>query len=726
MIKEQLIVSCEEEQIHLCGKIQNFGYLVIFNLSGECISLSENCLEWIPLEVPEILNQKTDYFLQLINADIGLTFDAETLHALQEIPASFKTFINESCYQLTIYVNNEQLFFEFEKNESLLIELNKLNEFQLNFEKSNDVWSTLCENIYKITDFDRVLIYQFLEDNSGIVVAEKNRITESFVGYRYPEFDIPIQARKLYLKNHSRQTPDIKAQTFNILGLSAQDIDLSKSQIRALSPIHLKYLENTGVQASASFSIVIDNKLWGIVACQNIKPKYIPYDKRNLCIFISQYAAIKYLVKKQRTALKQNNIISEIELQLKEKLFYSKAYEKTLSEFAEQFTRTLSADGMIIHAQDNLIKFGSTPSDYLFEMIHYNIQQSANHQNIFTSHNFTLAQHPEKLEHVGIARLSFDLNDEFTIYWFRREILIEEKWAGKPEKLTDYSQERNAYVYSPRTSFQLWKKNVEGESEKWSKFDLEFLKRIHKLIQDSLYKKMNEIKALNQKLIETNNTLETYTHELAHDLKNPLSTIKTCAQFLHTKPNLTTDIIQKFSNNIYQAANLTHDIIEKTLESARSSSNIFNFEFIQTKSFIHQIINQAKIAYKVDQIDLHLGDLHPVLGEKTLLYQLFMNIINNAIKFSSKNETITLEIRSEQTKKHTTYYIKDNGIGISQAEKEHVFSIFKRLSNAEEFEGTGVGMSIVKRIVERLHAEISFTSEVKVGTTFKIKFQNEQ
>lgn len=726
MLKELKTLNCEEEAIHLCGKVQNFGYLLVFNLLGECLAISENCIEWLDMDIPSALSKKLDYYISYLNTQKGLHIEERELFLLEENTLSYKTSLNGESYQLTIYMHKNQLFFEFEKNENMLIELSQLNDFQMIFDRSENIWQSLCDNFVKVIDFDRIMVYHFLEDSSGIVVAESmKRKGESLLGYRYPEFDIPVQARQLYLKNLSRQTPDIHAKTFDLHGISPTEIDLSKSQIRALSPIHLQYLNNFGVKASASFSIIIDNKLWGLVACQNFEPKYIPYDKRSLCIFITHYAANKYLVQRQRLKMRQNETIKEIELELKEKLFYNQSFEKTLGEFAHQFMHTLSSSGLIIKTPDYTLRYGDTPDDTIFKSIHKEINHQAKKENIYTTYTLNLNEEYDISNGKGVARISLDKDHDYTIYWFRKELYIEEKWAGIPEKYQTFSEEKNAYIFSPRTSFQEWKREVRGQSEKWSKFDLEFLSRIHKLIQDSMLRKMTEVRRLNEKLIEANNQLETYTQELGHDLKNPLSTIKTCAQFMQTRADLPQEMVVKFSKNINEAAKLINDIIDRTLASAKSSPSLFHFDVIHTENFINQIITQAIENYKIKNIDLKIGELHPIFGEKTLLYQLFMNLINNAIKFSSKQETIILEIYSEIQTNRTIYFIKDNGIGIDVAEKEHVFSIFKRLSNASAYEGTGVGMSIVKRIVDRLNAEISFESTLGQGTIFKISFPNE-
>lgn len=726
MLEISKTLNCEEEAIHLCGKVQNFGYLLVFNSLGECVAVSENCTEWLKLDIPTALSKKLEYYTNFLNQENALQINASKIFSLEDRTLSFKTQLNNENYQLTIYLNENQLFLEFEKNENIIIELSQLNDFQMIFDKSENTWQSLCDNIMKIIDFDRIMIYQFLEDSSGIVVAENVKEQgESLLGYRYPEFDIPVQARQLYLKNLSRQTPDIDAMTFDLHGISPTQIDLSKSQIRALSPIHLQYLKNFGVSASASFSIIIDNKLWGLVACQNFEPKYIPYDKRSLCVFVTHYAANKYLVQRQRIKMRQNETIKEIELGLKEKLFYSQSFQKTLGEFAHLFMHTLSSSGLIITSPDYTLRYGDTPNNSLFKKIHQEVNIQAANENIYSTFAFNLSEDEDLSKWKGVARISFNKEHDYSIYWFRKEILVEEKWAGVPEKLPIFSEAKNAYVYSPRTSFQVWKKEVNGQSEKWSKFDLEFLSRIHKLIQDSLLRQMTEVRRLNEKLIETNNQLETYTQELGHDLKNPLSTIKTSAQFMQTRKDLPVDMIVKFSKNITEAAKVINDIIDRTLASAKSSPLLFQLEVIHTESFINQIITQAMEYYKVTNMDLRLGELHPIYGEKTYLYQLFMNLINNAIKFSSQQEATILEVYSEVKADKTIYYIKDNGIGIDESEKEQVFGLFKRLTNASAYEGSGVGMSIVKRIVDRLNAEISFESNIGIGTTFKISFPNE-
>lgn len=211
---ESIILNCEEEQIHLCGKIQNFGYLIVFDENFNCTAISENCLTWIPCDPKLLLNKHLDFFLPHIELDGNLHLDIKDLNKLNKRSLTYKVKIQSKDYQLTIYYKNNQIFFEFEQNYKSDFELTKISNFQLEFEQSDNIWQTLCENVYNIIDFDRIMVYQFLEDKSGIVIAENIRdYMEPLIGYRYPEFDIPSQARQLYLANLSRQTSNIHAET---------------------------------------------------------------------------------------------------------------------------------------------------------------------------------------------------------------------------------------------------------------------------------------------------------------------------------------------------------------------------------------------------------------------------------------------------------------------------------------------------------------------------------
>src|SRR5690606_18753465 len=131
--------------------------------------------------------------------------------------------------------------------------------------------------------YDRVMIYRFADDGHGEVVAEaKNDNLNSWFGLHYPASDIPKQARELYKKNLTRIIADVHTTPSKISTAAdnAQPVDLTSSQLMAVSSVHIQYLKNMVVASSFSISILYMNDLWGLIACHNYTPRFIDYNAR--------------------------------------------------------------------------------------------------------------------------------------------------------------------------------------------------------------------------------------------------------------------------------------------------------------------------------------------------------------------------------------------------------------------------------------------------------------
>lgn len=720
-------INCDEEQIHLCGRIQNFGYLLVFDLHQKCVALSRNWEQLVQESSTCIGRSATEVFGALLK-----THAVDLQAALQDLEKSIfyrhveEIRIDRQLYYLSIYKYSERIFCEFELVNIIRPQLTKLYYYARNLDQSSKrLWKSLTENISQIIGYDRVMIYKFHEDQSGQVIAETiNENLDPLLGYRYPEFDIPKQARQLYQTFLSRHTADVDADTIDIIGQDRVDLDLSRCSIRALSPIHLKYLKNSKVGASASFSILVDGELWGLVACQNFVPKHVDLAQRHLCVFLTQYAVNRYLSNQHELDLDYLQQIRTLENQLKEELLMDQDLVHVLNQAAPMLIKMVAADGLIIQQQKGIVQYGSTPDMSQFNSIKDFLHEGPHKQVVA----YNAVKMPEELttgvNFPGVAKIDIDHDDKLSIYWFRKEVLIEETWAGKPEKIVQYDPVLNLKYPSPRTSFEAWKNTVKGQAPKWRKKELLFMKRIRQVIQESIVKKAAEIQRLNERLIELNNTLDTYSYTLTHDLKNPLSSIKLSAQLISAKSDLNKELLHKLSTNILDAVDLMSSMMQKVFEFSKTNSYTFEYEIVDPASFITHIIDESKSQFNVKNLQLHLGDILTVYAEKTLLYQLFLNLISNAIKYSSKKELPTLEIYSYVTAQQTFYVIKDNGIGMDLAHREKIFEIFKRLPNASGFDGSGVGLSIVKRIVDKLKANITVDSILNEGTTFTLTFQN--
>ena len=190
------------------------------------------------------------------------------------------------------------------------------------------------------------------------------------------------------------------------------------------------------------------------------------------------------------------------------------------------------------------------------------------------------------------------------------------------------------------------------------------------------------------------------------------------------KKNITTEQLHKLANNMLDSSSLISDMLDKVHELSKSNSVALNLELLDPTSKIILIAESSKNQYDVTHLDFVLGAILPIKGERTLIYQLFLNIVGNAIKYSSKQEKPKVEVYSTASDNKVTYFIIDNGIGMDLKNGNNIFEIFQRLPNSSGYEGSGIGLSIVRRIIDRLGAEIKVESSLGKGTTIQIQFDN--
>ena len=161
-----------------------------------------------------------------------------------------------------------------------------------------DFCQVAAERLRDFTGFDRVMVYRFSEDGSGHVLAEALRSDlESYLGLHYPAADIPKQARELFKKSQLRLIPDVGFKPVALKPVlrpaTGEPLDMSYCVTRATSPIHAEYLQNMGVHASMSVSIVIGDKLWGLFACHHYSPRYVPHATRMACEFLAHTLSLQ-------------------------------------------------------------------------------------------------------------------------------------------------------------------------------------------------------------------------------------------------------------------------------------------------------------------------------------------------------------------------------------------------------------------------------------------------
>lgn len=215
-----------------------------------------------------------------------------------------------------------------------------------------------------------------------------------------------------------------------------------------------------------------------------------------------------------------------------------------------------------------------------------------------------------------------------------------------------------------------------------------------------------------------NKELESFSYSVSHDLRAPLRAINGYIKIL--EEDFTTNLDEEGKRllaTVQRNALKMDMLISDLLNFSKLGKLPVNKRTIDMNSLVAEILVELKPATN-DRADVRLGTLHALNGDYTLIRQVMLNLIGNALKYSSKRETPVVEISSTADDNIVTYEVRDNGAGFDMKYAEKLFGVFQRLHKTSEFEGTGVGLAIVQRVINKHGGTISAVAEVGKGATF--------
>jgi PAS domain S-box-containing protein len=217
-----------------------------------------------------------------------------------------------------------------------------------------------------------------------------------------------------------------------------------------------------------------------------------------------------------------------------------------------------------------------------------------------------------------------------------------------------------------------------------------------------------------------NKELEMFTYSVSHDLKAPLRGIDGYSRLLveEYSDKLDEDGLF-FLNNVRQGTTQMNTLIEDLLAYSRMERKQLHYTSIDLKSLIDNLVNQRIHDIELCQITLKIAvPFHTIESDTETLRQVLSNYLDNAIKYSKKDASGTVTIGGSQTDDHWTLWVKDDGIGFDPKYLDRIFDIFQRLHRVEEYPGTGIGLAIVRKAVERIGGRVRANSAPGKGSTF--------
>ncbi len=241
-------------------------------------------------------------------------------------------------------------------------------------------------------------------------------------------------------------------------------------------------------------------------------------------------------------------------------------------------------------------------------------------------------------------------------------------------------------------------------------------------------RKQNELKIQNlnrelerqkAELVAANQDLESFSYSVSHDLRAPLGSIDGfTSMILKDYGALLPPETKRFVELVQENADQMSRLIEALLLLSRSSRQALKRQTVAPHQVAEDVLTMLRPQLKGRQVEIVMGNLPACQADPVLLRQVYANLLSNAIKFTRNRPSACIEVGSKIVQGETVYFVKDNGVGFSMDQASRLFGVFQRLHSEEEYEGTGIGLAIVQRIVRRHGGRVWAESEVDKGATF--------
>ncbi|WP_392483147.1 ATP-binding protein [Nostoc sp. C110] len=735
------LTNCDREPIHIPNLIQPHGVLLVLQAPTlEIIQVSSNSQEVVARQPEELLGKPLSYLFNVKQIKLIQQCLAEDFESINPLNLSIKR-LNKSIYfDGIVHRLDNIIILELEPKQAKG-QISFFNFYQqvrgtiTRIQKAPTLLG-MCQivvtEVRRITGFERVMVYKFDQEGAGSVIAEDTNQETPYLDLHYPPSDIPKQARQLYTLNWLRLIPDASYQPVALIPannpLTNQPLDLSLSVLRSVSPIHLEYLQNMGVTASMSISLMHEKKLWGLIACHHSSPKYISYNIRTVCEFIGQVMSVELANKEASEDIDYKSQLKSLQTQFVEELSQAEYFLDGMVQLKSQLLNLVTATGAAICSGDQCIRVGKTPSE---EEVHALLDWIKPHfyHNLFETRsltkNYPAAESYQAIAS-GVLALEISRVHHNYILWFRPEVIQSVSWGGNPNKPVEVFSDGSLRM-SPRKSFALWQETVQGCALPWKPCEVEAVTELRSLVVGVVLRQADKLASMNFELQRSNEELDSFAYVASHDLKEPLRGIHNYANFLMEDyaDVLDDDGIAKLQT-LVRLTQRMEDLINSLLHFSRLGRAELIRQPVNLNDVVQQVIGTLTIARPQSEVEFRIPQpLKSVQCDRAQINELFSNLISNAIKYNDKPQK-WVEIgcvegngESKISPTSLTFYVRDNGIGIPEEHLDKIFQIFRRLHGRDDFGGgTGVGLTIARKIVERHGGRIWVESIPTLGSTF--------
>jgi two-component system, chemotaxis family, sensor kinase Cph1 len=744
------ITNCDSEPIQTPGCVQDHGALLVLRpIDLTILQASENLEALLGLEPDSVLGQSVGVVVgEEVETRLRTFLSKEPIECNPLYVLTLPPRSEMSPLDLIVHTVDGLVVVEFEATRrSNVVEpdyYTLVKKTVARLETAGSLQSfcgIVVDEFRALTDFDRVMVYRLHPDNHGEVFAESKREDLSpWLGLHYPAEDIPKPARDIFTKIWVRPVPDVEGGLAELVPLvnpdSGKPLNMTYCALRGPSIMYTEYLRNMKVTAGLTMSIRKGDELWGLIACHHYDgPKPVPYQVRAACEFLAQMVSLQYQAAEER-----EHVHYRLRLDgLHQQLVVQAAHEGGLAAMTDGKPTILDglvAGGAALFYRDRWRRVGKTPTDAQLEALReWLIAQpefESTSEPIYATDALGRDYAPgDEFADVasGLLAVSLSRRHQNLMLWFRPETIQSINWGGNPHEKPTVLGPHGPRL-TPRASFELFTESVRGRALPWHVVEVEAVARLRLLIIDLVISRADRLADLNADLERSNEELDAFAFVASHDLKEPLRGIHKYAHQLLEEATFADAQQRKKLEGLMRMTVRMDSLLDSLLHFSRVGRAALQLEEIdlnellaEAQEMVGSRTDEGRVEFVVPRVLPHIQ------CDRVWVREVFVNLLSNALKYSDEHVK-RVEIRFIEPHKvrakcpqeafgQTIYYVRDNGIGIQSKYQEQVFKMFKRLHGRDEYGGgTGAGLTIVKKLVERHRGCIWVESVPGEGSTF--------
>lgn len=596
----------------------------------------------------------------------------------------------------------------------------------------------LVERLRSLLGYDRVMLYRFSEDWHGWVYAEARASSLApFLDLHYPASDIPAQARALFLVNTTRLIGDVDAPPADLRPPVTRDherLDQSyASSLRGVSPIHIEYLQNMKVKASLTIALVVGGRLWGLIACHHYAGRLVvPFAHRTSAELIARSAQLKIsdlLSGEEAEARRRSNRFLQT---ITRHLAAHDDLVEGLNASRDALLSLVRASGFVawLDGTQTMVA-GSAPPEGVVATVVAHLNEHAG-ASVFATHDA-----PHELEacrpHIGtlagVLAVPLPHRAGQWLLWFRPEERTTVSWAGSPDKPARLGP--NGLRLTPRASFDAWVVETHGQSTRWSTVDVESGESLLVALSDVVYRERARLLRLTEALETRNRELDSFASMASHDLREPLRAIANYSTFIREDLEEGEDVGEHLAS-IQRLIRRMMVLIDGLLLFARIGERDMPLEDLDLDDAIRESWDNLSAGIEERGAELTIEAAPTLHSWRLGIVEVLQNLLGNAIRYSEGPPRVLVGTIPPE-KQHADWdvaegyeviYVQDEGIGIEPRHHEAVFKVFRQVhTQGRDPSSSGLGLAMVRKIIERLGGRVWLASEHGRGTTIYFTVQ---